>query len=219
VWSAGRGGYVFALQWKLTRSCKQWCTERKHPNSVVFDLAIKKERCSNLTNPQQEQEENQTLKLLHALWESCLTDFLRRVVEKNLPGTKKNTCDHIEHHCKPNLQTNAPVQSDRSLSKQAHNQAKKTLTIGEKVEKSEKSYPFLLSEESMKKFWMTSAMEKAPLHGRMQTWGTNLEKPSKHISKVHSKRTHLPWAPTAHQAKHKKSPMTNWHAIVVVLSL
>jgi hypothetical protein len=45
------------------------------------------------------------------------------------------------------------------------------------MEKSEKSYPFLLGEESMKKLRMTSGMGKAPLDGRMQIWGTNLEKP------------------------------------------
>jgi hypothetical protein len=45
------------------------------------------------------------------------------------------------------------------------------------MEESEKSYPFLLGEESTEKFWMTSGMGKAPLDGRMQLRGTNLEKP------------------------------------------
>ncbi len=111
LWSAGRGGYVFAIQWKLTRSCKQWCTQRKHSNSVVFDRATKKERCSNLTNPQKQQQENQTFKLLHALRESCLMDFLRRIVKKKLLGTKKNTCDQIEHQ----LQAQPPNQYSSTI--------------------------------------------------------------------------------------------------------
>jgi hypothetical protein len=48
---------------------------------------------------------------------------------------------------KPILQYN---QIDLSQSKPTIKQ--KTLTIGKKVEKSEKSYSFLLSEESMKEF-------------------------------------------------------------------
>jgi hypothetical protein len=73
---------------------------------------------------------------------------------------------------KPVLQYN---QIDLSQSKSTIKQ--KALAICKKMEKSEKSYPFLLGEESMKKFWMTSGMGKAPLDGRMQIWGTNLEKP------------------------------------------
>jgi hypothetical protein len=120
VWSAGRGGYVFAIQWKLTGSCKQWCTQRKHPDSVVFDRATKKERCSNLTNPQKQQQENQTFKLLHAL--RVLSYGFSQ--EDSRKETRKTQVTRLNINCKPSLQTNTPVQSDRSLSKQIHNQAK-----------------------------------------------------------------------------------------------
>jgi hypothetical protein len=38
-------------------------------------------------------------------------DFLRRVVEKKLQGTKKNTCDHIEHQ----LQAQSPNQYSSTI--------------------------------------------------------------------------------------------------------
>jgi hypothetical protein len=84
-------------------------------------------------------------------------------------GSRKETLRNKEKHMWPNWTSIAsPVskpilqynQIDLSQSKPTIKQ--KTLAIGKKVEKSEKSYPFWLSEESMKKVLNDLSYGKSP---------------------------------------------------------